>query len=114
MEQTTKTIPVADLEQFCRAVLRECGLRDADARLAADVLVTTDTFGVFTHGSKCRAGYVPRLKAGGLKADAVPRIEREGPGWAIVNGQSASMRGCSEPKSIWTPAASADWSRYAH
>src|SRR5208337_1020331 len=25
----------------------------------------------------------------GLKADAVPRIEREGPGWAIVDGQSA-------------------------
>jgi ureidoglycolate dehydrogenase (NAD+) len=89
MEQTTKTIPVADLEQFCRAVLRKCGLRDADARIAADVLVTTDTFGVYTHGVKCLAGYARRLQAGGLKADAVPRIEREGPGWAIVNGQSA-------------------------
>ena len=93
MEQTTKTIPVADLEHLCQAVLRKCGLSDADARIAADVLVTTDTYGVYTHGVKCVAGYVSRLKAGGLKADAVPRIEREGPGWAIVDGQSALAHG---------------------
>ena len=84
-----KTISVADLEQLCRAVLRKCGLSDADARLAADALVTTDTYGVYTHGTKCLAGYVARLKAGGLKPNAVPRVEREGPGWAIVDGQSA-------------------------
>ena len=65
------------------------GLGEADARLTADVLVTTDTFGVFTHGTKSLAGYVRRLRGGGLKADAVPRIEAEGPGWAIVDGQSA-------------------------
>ncbi len=84
-----KTIPVADLEQLCRAVLRKCGLSDADAQVAADALATTDTYGVYTHGTKCLAGYVARLKAGGLKPNAVPRVEREGPGWAIVNGQSA-------------------------
>jgi ureidoglycolate dehydrogenase (NAD+) len=84
-----KTIPVGDLEQFCRAVLRKCGLSDADARTAADVLVTTDTYGVCTHGTKCLAGYVARLKAGGLKPDAVPSVTREGPGWALVDGHSA-------------------------
>ena len=89
MKQMAKTIPVADLEQLCQAVLRKCGLSDADSRVAADVLVTTDTYGVYTHGVKCLAGYVTRLQAGGLNADAVPRIEREGPGWAIVDGQSA-------------------------
>jgi len=89
MELTPRAIPVADLEHFCQAVLRKCGMSDADARVAADVLVTTDTYGVYTHGVKCLAGYVRRLQAGGLKADAVPRIEREGQGWAIVDGQSA-------------------------
>ena len=57
--------------------------------MTIDVLVTTDTFGVFTHGVKCLRGYVTRLRAGGLKADAVPRVDREGPAWAIVDGQSA-------------------------
>ena len=60
-----KTIPVADLERLCEVVLRKCGLSDADARVAADVLATTDTYGVYTHGTKCLAGYVARMKAGG-------------------------------------------------
>ena len=93
MEQTAKTIPVADLEQFCQAVLRKCGLSDADARIAADVLVTTDTYGVYTHGVKCLAGYVKRLLAGGLKPNATPKIDRDGPGWALVDGQSAIAHG---------------------
>jgi len=69
--------------------LRKCGVSEADARLTIDVLVTTDTYGVFTHGVKCLRGYVTRLRAGGLKADARPRVDREGPAWAIVDGQCA-------------------------
>jgi ureidoglycolate dehydrogenase (NAD+) len=45
--------------------------------------------GVFTHGTKLLIGYLKKLQGGGYQADAVPLIEREGPGWAIVNGQSA-------------------------
>jgi LDH2 family malate/lactate/ureidoglycolate dehydrogenase len=89
MEQATTTIPVAELERFCRAVLEKCGLSETDARVAADVLVTTDSFGVFTHGVKALPGYVRRLRGGGLRANAVPQIERQGPAWAVVDGQSA-------------------------
>lgn len=87
--EETKTVSVADLDEFCRAALRACGASEADAAVAADVLVTTDTFGVFTHGTKNLRGYVRRLRAGGLRADAVPQIVAEGPAWAIVDGQSA-------------------------
>ena len=52
------------------------------------MLVTTDTWGVFTHGVKALRGYVRRLRAGGIRADARPRIVAEGPGWAIVDGDS--------------------------
>ena len=86
---TPAAIPVTELEKFCQVALRKCGLSDADARVTADVLVTTDTYGVFTHGVKCLAGYVRRLRASGLNANAIPWIEREGQGWAIVDGQSA-------------------------
>ncbi len=57
--------------------------------MTADVLVTTDTMGVFTHGTKSLRGYVRRLRAGGLRADARPAIASEGPAWAIVDGGSA-------------------------
>ena len=74
MKRTTKTIPVAELDRFCRAVLRHCGVSETDACVTADVLVTTDSFGVFSHGVKNLGGYVRRLRGGGLKPDAVPRI----------------------------------------
>jgi ureidoglycolate dehydrogenase (NAD+) len=89
MEQQARTVSVSDLTEFCVAALRKCGVSEADARTTIDVLVTTDTYGVFTHGVKCLRGYVARLRAGGLKADAVPRVDREGPAWAIVDGQCA-------------------------
>jgi ureidoglycolate dehydrogenase (NAD+) len=86
---TLKNVPVADLDELCRTVLQKCGMSEADACTAVDVLVTTDTYGVHTHGVKCMAGYVTRLLAGGLKADARPKIDREGAGWTLVDGQSA-------------------------
>jgi len=89
MAQQAKPVSASDLTEFCMGALRKCGVSEADARLTIDVLVTTDTYGVFTHGVKCLRGYVTRLRAGGLKADARPRVDREGPAWAIVDGQCA-------------------------
>jgi ureidoglycolate dehydrogenase (NAD+) len=83
------TVSASDLTEFCVGALRQCGVSEADARTTIDVLVTTDTFGVYTHGVKCLRGYITRLRAGGLKADARPRVDREGPAWAIVDGQCA-------------------------
>jgi LDH2 family malate/lactate/ureidoglycolate dehydrogenase len=69
-------------------VLRKAGVGEGDAGTTADVLVTTDTWGIFTHGVKLLTGYVRRLRAGGIRADARPRIFAEGPGWAMVDGGS--------------------------
>lgn len=64
-------------------------MSEADAATGADVLSTTDAWGVFTHGTKSLAGYLRRLKAGGLRAQGRPRIVAEGGGWATVDGDSA-------------------------
>jgi LDH2 family malate/lactate/ureidoglycolate dehydrogenase len=89
MAPTTKNVSVSQLTDYCVAALKKCGVSEADARTTTDVLVTTDTFGVFTHGVKCLRGYITRIRAGGLKPDAVPCVDREGPAWAIVNGNCA-------------------------
>jgi ureidoglycolate dehydrogenase (NAD+) len=83
-----KTVSISDLEQYCQAALHKCGVSDAAARQTTDVLVSTDTMGVYTHGTKALRGYVRRLRAGGLVADACPFVAAEGPAWAIVDGQS--------------------------
>lgn len=82
-------ISMESLTQFCLNALTRVGLSRADAETTATALVTTDAMGVFTHGTKLLAGYLSKLKGGGYRASAVPRIEREGLGWALIDGESA-------------------------
>jgi ureidoglycolate dehydrogenase (NAD+) len=84
-----KPVPVAELKSFVLQVLEGCGLSRADAETTADVLVTTDTWGVFTHGTKALYAYTRRLRAKGSKPDGRPHVQREGAGWAVVDGDSA-------------------------
>lgn len=82
-----KISPVA-LQAFCETALRKAGLSPDDAAAAGEILVTTDSWGVFTHGTKSLRGYIRRLRAGGLRARAVPKIVAEGPAWALVDADS--------------------------
>jgi len=77
------------LHALCADALRTVGLGETDARIGADVLATTDAWGVYTHGSKSLSGYLRRIRAGGLKPDARPRVEAEGGAWAKVDADSA-------------------------
>jgi ureidoglycolate dehydrogenase (NAD+) len=90
-EQNRLTMPVSieSLTNFCLAALTQVGLSEQDARITADALVSTDAMGVFTHGTKLLGGYLNKLKGGGYRATATPRIEREGLGWALIDGESA-------------------------
>ena len=81
-----KPIPIESLTRLVEEILLKCGVSREDARVTADVLVTTDSWGVFTHGTKLLPGYVRRLLVDGLKPKGKPFVEREGPGWALVNG----------------------------
>lgn len=87
-KETVTAIAVGRLQSFCERVLGSLGVTPEDARTTADVLVTTDTWGIFTHGTKLLAGYARRIRGGGLRVDCSPRIAAEGPAWAIVDGQS--------------------------
>ncbi|MEI6541316.1 MAG: Ldh family oxidoreductase, partial [Planctomycetota bacterium] len=83
-----KRISIAELTDFVTECLRSTGLAEADCRVTCEALVSTDTLGVFTHGTKLLVGYLKKLQGGGYPISAVPRIEREGPAWAIIDGGS--------------------------
>ena len=85
----TLTIASDDLRQFVINTLQSVNVSDHDAGTTADALVTTDAMGVFTHGTKLLAGYLKKLQGGGYRAELQPVIEREGPAWAVIDGQSA-------------------------
>lgn len=82
-------ISLASLRAFATAVLQSAGVGASNAGLTADVLVTTDAWGVFTHGTKLLAGYLRRLQLGGLRPAGQPRIVAEGGAWATIDGDAA-------------------------
>jgi ureidoglycolate dehydrogenase (NAD+) len=86
--QIPTQVSIAALEDYCLRVLRRIAVSEEHAQLITDALVTTDSWGVFTHGTKLLAGYARRLQAGGLRTDVQPSVVSEGPAWAIVDGQS--------------------------
>lgn len=81
-------VAVAKLEAFCINALRTAGVSEDNARATAEILVLTDTWGVFTHGTKNLRGYIRRIRGGGIRRNAQPKIVREGPAWAIVDADS--------------------------
>ena len=88
-EQTIQRVSVEALEAFCIKSMVRSGLSETDARTTARVLVTTDTWGVFSHGTKQLLHYLRKVRAGGINPRATPEIVKEGPSWALVDGHCA-------------------------
>jgi len=82
-------VTTEDLHAFCVEALTEVGVGTPDAHTTADVLVTTDTWGTFTHGTKALRAYIRRLRRGGLRKDGRPKVVAEGPAWVLVDGDSS-------------------------
>jgi LDH2 family malate/lactate/ureidoglycolate dehydrogenase len=78
-----------DLSRFVVDALTSIGMSKEDAETTAGVLVTTDTWGVSSHGVKSLRGYVRRLRGGGLHVKGKPRVVAEGPAWAQVDGDNS-------------------------
>ena len=76
------------LEAFSIEALLRAGVSEKNARIAAEVLVTTDTWGIHTHGTNQLSNYVKKIRAGGIAPQAEPNVIAEGPAWAIIDGQS--------------------------
>jgi ureidoglycolate dehydrogenase (NAD+) len=86
--EPSTTIAFDRLRDFAADAFCATGVSRVDAGTAADVLATTDAWGVFTHGTKLLAGYLSRLKLGGLRPGGVPRVTAEGGAWATLDGDS--------------------------
>lgn len=82
-------ISIAYLRERVAEMLLSCGMSPRHAESTSEALVVTDAMGVFTHGTKLLPGYIKKLQGGGYVATAEPHIEREGPGWAIIDSQSS-------------------------
>ncbi len=78
-----------ELEEFCVNAMLKAGLSREHARVTAKVLVTTDTWGVHTHGTKQLRGLLKNVRDGRLNPKAEPEVVREAASAALVDGHYA-------------------------
>lgn len=77
------------LKEFCARAIMTHGLSREQAEQTAEVLVTTDTWGTHTHGTRQLVPLLYNVEKGGLFADAEPTIASQGPAWALIDGHYA-------------------------
>lgn len=79
-------VPAPTLQTFVTEVGAASGLTPEHAGLLADLLVTNDCRGVFSHGSTQVTTYSRLLREGRLNPVAAPAVVREGPTSLLVDG----------------------------
>lgn len=82
------TLPEDRLLALAAAALVLGGMRDAEAALAARVLVLADLFGLRTHGISRVAQYLDRVRLGGIDPRAEVQVARVAPALATVDGRN--------------------------
>ncbi|MEW6671353.1 MAG: Ldh family oxidoreductase [Thermodesulfobacteriota bacterium] len=70
------------------AILRSWGMPKAEAELTAEVMAWTDLHGIDSHGISMLTVYHERWKNGRLNLKAQPKIIRETPVSALINGNA--------------------------
>jgi ureidoglycolate dehydrogenase (NAD+) len=66
--------------------MKKAGLSAEDAQITAEVLVTTDTWGVHTHGTKQLRPLLKNFRDRKMDLQASAELILEGPSWAIFDG----------------------------
>ena len=89
LEFTDARIHPDKLKSFCVKAIETSGLSREHAEQTAEVLVTTDTWGTHSHGTRQLLPLMNNVRKGGLFADAEPQIVSDGSGFAVVDGNYA-------------------------
>jgi ureidoglycolate dehydrogenase (NAD+) len=74
------------LKRFCVKIMLLAGMNQHDAEISAGALVTTDMWGIHTHGVKQLRGLMKNFRDGRMDPGARPEIISEGIGWVQLDG----------------------------
>lgn len=84
----TLTYPIEHLHAFVCRLFMHVGVPEADAHQAADVLAAADLRGIDSHGVARLRTYYDMFQLGRINPKPQPRIVRELPGTATVDGDN--------------------------
>ena len=77
------------LENFLKNVFTAYGFRAEEAAIITDVLLTSDLYGIESHGSQRLEMYRGQMKKGWIDTKAQPQVVFESPIAATIDGQKA-------------------------
>ena len=89
MEKDLIFIEADLLEQFMFDVLKGVGIKEADAKIIADVLIAADKRGIDSHGiNRLKPIYYDRIKEGIVNPVTKIDVVRESPTTAVIDGNN--------------------------
>ena len=74
------------LNRLCMDAFTKFGFNEGEARIVTDVLLTSDLFGIESHGMQRMVRYHKGIKSGMIKVDAKPEVVFETPISAVIDG----------------------------
>jgi len=83
-----KVYPIERLHEFSTRVFLHFGVPESEARLAADVLATSDLRGIDSHGVARLHSYFDMLSLGRINPRPTVRVVRQTPSTATVDGDN--------------------------
>jgi len=84
--QTTCIVPVDILQQFMKDVFIRLGVPEDEAKISAEILITSDLRGIESHGIGRLKMYYDRIRQGTQFATTQMEIIRESPTTAVIDG----------------------------
>ena len=77
--------PTEILECFCIDSFKNFGFSEDESKIITDVLLTSDKFGIESHGMQRISRYHKGIQKGLIKVDAVPEVIFETPVTAVLD-----------------------------
>lgn len=74
------------LERFCKDAFQKFGFSGEESGIITDVLLTSDQYGIESHGMQRLTRYHKGIESGMIKVDAVPEVVFETPVSAVIDG----------------------------
>jgi ureidoglycolate dehydrogenase (NAD+) len=85
----SRKIFLEDLKAFCIAALIKSGMNEENAKITAEVLAETDSFGTHSHGTKNLFDYIRKVEAGGMKINGDVKVVADGPAFATIDADNS-------------------------
>lgn len=85
----TKRVAYSTIKPWIRQIFCANGLKEADAEIVADSLVTADARGVYSHGILRTSIYRKRIQKGCVDVNAVPQVIVDNAAAMVVEGNNA-------------------------